>query len=873
MRKNFFKNSKLFLAIFTLVFSIFAVVGLSIAAAPTVPYGMATNDDFPKVIYDWYNENLVSKITDVKFDTPIFDSDRHGNHYSGVVNPTMTSHEEMMDFIKNLPTTYMRWDIVGNITTYDIKSANFAPLKNFEIPLVVFSNPPRFDAAELRALGKPIYYIQGSIHANEPSGAEATLEIMKKLSKDEFKVLDKISVVVLPRYNIDGTYFFQRGTNSARGITNMDQNRDHGMFASPMTRIVETILNSYRPEMGTDIHEMGWGTDRGNERYYASGVYGSGDITNYVPMTLVNTAPGATEKKMKQTQKYYQYSLWNPIDLGNRFWNQPKAFPMWQDKLLEYVTAGLESKGIYNFPYLMNARTAWREVSVDVVSGDTLTTYPGEIEEPFIAADCIPDEGYGDGALGLKGMVEFCAEVPSSKIGGDGFKARMYSHYSAMEYEMKFLAENADAVLKDIVAARKSMETDRSPIALWSIQSPEKRELKVLEMNASRDEVIGIREHTIPYFYSNKNNKAGKTVRRPYAYIIDGAAEADGQKINADLAVFRLAYTGIPVMRLTEPATIEVEGSTVNTIQSMDIGNTFKYPDFTPLLDNAGNLKNGPLPNVTTGENYLGGYDTAGSSFGIQRMSIAKATTATETKTFPAGTYVIPMDHMSNLHASLLLEVLGKRNMGTSYWRFRPQDEYVKTEYQYPHQYSQNYFPIEEGKKFPAYRYMGANWKEEMKLERVYTEQPLLKNANFAAGYPINMSILKENKIDTSKISSINMGYFFKAEGITTEAAHPLPKQFEVLIPTKHENTTLDAWYLYNWKEKTFVKASSSASPSSGTKTIPVSEKFVDETGRVLLVSSVTGEAESSGSSGCNAGFGIFALFGLASIPYLNRKK
>ncbi|MDR1916046.1 MAG: hypothetical protein LBQ58_05680, partial [Synergistaceae bacterium] len=238
----------------------FSIYSPALAAAPAVPYGAAANNNFSKVIYDYWWNNLINKITDVTWNIPVFNESVHGKMLSQTANPYVTTQEEMMDFIRSLPDTYMRWDVIGSVTTYDTSTETNPPrqpLRNFEFPLVVFSKPPVFDPAELKALNKPIYYVHGSVHANEPSGYEALLLIMQKLSTDEFHILDRISVVIAPRYNLDGAYWFQRGTNTIRGINNVDQNRDGTMFASPQTRIINSILNAYRPEMGLDPHEMG----------------------------------------------------------------------------------------------------------------------------------------------------------------------------------------------------------------------------------------------------------------------------------------------------------------------------------------------------------------------------------------------------------------------------------------------------------------------------------------------------------------------------------------------------------------------------------------------------------------------------------------
>jgi hypothetical protein len=566
---------------------------------------------------------------------------------------------------------------------------------------------------------------------------------------------------------------------------------------------------------------MGYG-DGGNERYYASGVRGDGPTTTYTKATPVNNPDSSATMNMA---KYSKYALWNFIDLGNRFWNLPDFFKTWNSRMItEIKDRMLNEKGIYTFQYLLTGQNAWRDTSIYIVSTDLNPyTYPGEVSQYWAVGECTPDEGYGDGALGLKGVLELCAETPGSgAIHADGFKTRVYAHYSGMEYMMKFLAEHADEIRNGVGNAHASMAADRSDIVLWSVQNPSENSIKTLRLNAARDAVEGIEELKINKYYDNLNNTPGPSVTRPYAYFIDGSASADNHMINADLAAFRLAYTGVPIMRLTEPVTVQVEGSVVNDIQSLGYQSNFGYSS-APALYEDGTPKTAD-PEWNPGQYYLGAIDTAGSSFGIQRDRIIEATTATETKTFPAGTYVVPMNHVSSLHASLMLEPLGKRNMGNTYWYFT-QTNQTANAFGYPQQYSDNFFPVAIGAKFPAYRYMSS---AALPTERVFTEQPFLRGANFAQGYPVNASILREKGINIT-LDQIDMGYHFKGEGTYTMTINPPVYQFDILLPAARDGVTLDTWYLYNWNTNAFEETAYSISPTSGARYVNVAWPYVED--------------------------------------------
>ena len=121
-----------------------------------------------------------------------------------------------------------------------------------------------------------------------------------------------------------------------------------------------------------------------------------------------------------------------------------------------------------------------------------------------------------------------------------------------------------------------------------------------------------------------------------------------------------------------------MEGSFVGTIQGLNVGNTFTYSAVPALatFDENGNYTGAPLTfnegDIMT--TYLGGEQGTGSSFGIQSQRIVSAVPYGINKTFPAGSYVIPVSgnltNKANLHATLALEVLGTRNYGNAYHRF-----------------------------------------------------------------------------------------------------------------------------------------------------------------------------------------------------------
>src|SRR5690349_8341021 len=74
-----------------------------------------------------------------------------------------------------------------------------------DIPLVVASRPPVRTAAEAKALGRPIVWVQANIHAGEVEGKEAIQALVRDLANEPGKnPLDDLVLVAVPIYNADG---------------------------------------------------------------------------------------------------------------------------------------------------------------------------------------------------------------------------------------------------------------------------------------------------------------------------------------------------------------------------------------------------------------------------------------------------------------------------------------------------------------------------------------------------------------------------------------------------------------------------------------------------------------------------------------------
>ncbi|KAM0344816.1 hypothetical protein ACHAPU_007198 [Fusarium lateritium] len=98
-------------------------------------------------------------------------------------------------------------------------------------------------------------WLQGGVHGNEPAGEEALLALLGKMDAEPewtLSILGKLDIMVLPRYNPDGSAYFQRLL-----ATSFDPNRDHTKMASQQTIDVKQINLKFNAHVHLDCHEYG----------------------------------------------------------------------------------------------------------------------------------------------------------------------------------------------------------------------------------------------------------------------------------------------------------------------------------------------------------------------------------------------------------------------------------------------------------------------------------------------------------------------------------------------------------------------------------------------------------------------------------------
>jgi hypothetical protein len=139
-------------------------------------------------------------------------------------------------------------------------SGRSRPLSSWQIPRVT-------SPEEARKSGKPVIYLQGSIHPPESEGTEAMLMVMRDILLGKKKhLLDNQIIIVTPIFNVDGseTLSTRDGTPHIAGArTNaggFDLNRDGVKLETvEVNSLYQTLFNRWDPVMFYDAHRMGTG--------------------------------------------------------------------------------------------------------------------------------------------------------------------------------------------------------------------------------------------------------------------------------------------------------------------------------------------------------------------------------------------------------------------------------------------------------------------------------------------------------------------------------------------------------------------------------------------------------------------------------------
>jgi murein tripeptide amidase MpaA len=185
------------------------------------------------------------------------------NHHAPLTRPERTNFLETSHYD----------DVVRFLDSLKLLGANVAlgsmgkTGQGRDLPYVIASRPLVSTPAAAKALGRPVVYVEGNIHAGEVEGKEALQALVRDLVFDPHaNVLDSIVLIAVPDYNADGNERFDHQARN-RGAQNgpemvgtrqtaqgINLNRDYMRGAAPETRAALAMFNAWDPDVYVDLH-------------------------------------------------------------------------------------------------------------------------------------------------------------------------------------------------------------------------------------------------------------------------------------------------------------------------------------------------------------------------------------------------------------------------------------------------------------------------------------------------------------------------------------------------------------------------------------------------------------------------------------------
>jgi hypothetical protein len=197
------------------------------------------------------------------------------------------------------------------------------------VPYVLASRPLVSGPAEAHRTGKLLVYLQGNIHAGEVEGKEAAQMLLRDLVTGPLRpVLDKIILLVVPIYNVDGNEQLARGEKNRPGQNGpaevgrnpngqgLNLNRDYVKMEAPETRGAAVMLSTWDPDLFIDLHTTN-GSYHGYVLTYAPGLNpNSNPATEYVRNRLLPAVRDRMQRRYRQpTFSYGNFRNQNPDSL------------------------------------------------------------------------------------------------------------------------------------------------------------------------------------------------------------------------------------------------------------------------------------------------------------------------------------------------------------------------------------------------------------------------------------------------------------------------------------------------------------------------------------------------------------------------------
>jgi hypothetical protein len=211
----------------------------------------------------------------------------------GLQTPVFTTTKGLWQHSTQADLMKLVTDVANSSPNIHLFSLGKAPAFGYDIPVLIFTTTPipagaTFEQAAklIRENNKVTFFYEGQIHGGEVSSGEGAMAfILEMAGAYGAKFLDKVDVVCVPRFNVEGA---ARNTRTSVA-TVIDMNRDHLRTRAPEVRMVHKAYLEVMPEFVMDGHEIGYYTASSTNTASAD-AYATGGITDLesTPSTSMN---------------------------------------------------------------------------------------------------------------------------------------------------------------------------------------------------------------------------------------------------------------------------------------------------------------------------------------------------------------------------------------------------------------------------------------------------------------------------------------------------------------------------------------------------------------------------------------------------------
>ncbi|PIP54247.1 MAG: hypothetical protein COX07_06340 [Bacteroidetes bacterium CG23_combo_of_CG06-09_8_20_14_all_32_9] len=300
-----------------------------------------------------------------------------------------SQNNELITFFEK--SNYLETPRYDSTIAYCKKLADTSPLIHYttfgispegrDLPLLIADKDKFFDPELIKKNGRTILLIQACIHAGEPDGKDAGLMLFRDfvINKDISKLLENVSVIFIPIYNVDGHERFgaynrinQNGPKEMgwrTNASNLNLNRDYIKAEAPETKAWIELFNKWHPDFFIDCHVTD-GSDYIYALTYGLEINGNMDsnLTKWQKNIYLPYVTKSMEKAGYPIFPYVSFKEWHNIESGLTSWVTPPMFSQGYTAMVNCPGLLIETHMLKNYKTRVFATYKMIEYTLDVLN-------------------------------------------------------------------------------------------------------------------------------------------------------------------------------------------------------------------------------------------------------------------------------------------------------------------------------------------------------------------------------------------------------------------------------------------------------------------------------------------------------------------------